>query len=159
MSICREFPVQELLLFTSILVALLLSWEDLFYLFRYSWWCINIAYHILYGTWSLVMTSYASVELFVFNVCLLGLQWVTPNPMDITPLVWLFIPWCTEYDISTCVNILFRFVAPKHIFSLRVQWTNLNIFINFPSCQRHSLIPSLSRNSRASPNQVWTSSS
>ena len=48
-----------------------------------------------------------------------------------TPPVWLFISWCTAYYASTHVNISSRLVAPKRLFSLRVQWTNLNILLNF----------------------------
>ena len=47
----------------------------------------------------------------------------------ITP-VWLFMSCCTVYDASTYVNILYRLVAPEYLFTLRVQWTNLNILLN-----------------------------
>ena len=51
--------------------------------------------------------------------------------MDIIYPVLLFMQWCTAYDSSTYVNILSRFVAPKHLFSLRLQWKNLNILLKF----------------------------
>ena len=52
--------------------------------------------------------------------------------MDITPPVRLLMSWCTAYDASTHVNTSSSFFAPKHLFYLRVQWTNFNILLNFP---------------------------
>ena len=89
-------------------------------------------YHILYDTQALPPTNLDSVEIFVFNIFLLDLQWVTPNTTDITAPSCLFISWCTAYDASTHVNISSIFVAPNALFSLRVQWTNLSILLNFP---------------------------
>ena len=89
-------------------------------------------YNIFYGTYSIAPTSSDYIELFMFNFCLLDLQWVTPNPMDISPPVWLFISWYTAPDAFTHVNILCIVVASNPLFSLRVQWKNLSILPNFP---------------------------
>ena len=78
-----------------------------------------------------MLTTYDSIEGFVFDFLLLDLQLVAPNPMVIVPLVYLFMSLCIIYDASTYVNISSIFVAPKALFSLRVQWINITILFFF----------------------------
>ena len=54
-----------------------------------------------------------------------------PNRMYIAHPVWLLMSIFTAYDASTHVYILFRFIAPNALFSLKVQWENLSILLTF----------------------------
>ena len=70
----------------------------------------NIINHILYGKYSLVPASSASVEILVLNFCL----------DDNSPLVWLLILGCTSYAASLHVYTYFKLYAPIVILLLMV---------------------------------------
>jgi hypothetical protein len=49
----------------------------------------------------LAPTNFASVELLVFNVCFLDMEYTHPCLMDIVAPAWLLMSGCTPFDAST----------------------------------------------------------
>ena len=117
MSMCLEFPVHEFLPFTSIFIALWLSWYRILFLKLYPWYSKKFVNQMWKGRYSLTPTSSASVELLAFIFCFDDFVCIKPCPSDMAPPVCPLMLGCTAYDASTHVHRVSNDVAPKILLS------------------------------------------
>ena len=57
--------------------------------------------HNIWGIRSSTPTSDASVDIFVFSLCLFEAEYRATLTIYIIPLVWFFMSWCTANAVST----------------------------------------------------------
>ena len=66
---------------------------------------------MFYGKYSLITTSYASVNIWVFSFCFNHFLCISPVPKDVAPLVVILIFLCTTYAASIHMYISFNIDA------------------------------------------------
>ena len=139
-------PVTLLLPVFFVLIALLLSWNIMFRLISYLCDSINRSIQMLYGRYSLTLTTLAPVELFVLNLCLMELQCTSTYPNDIPSPVWLFRYGCNPYSASTFVHICMRLSSPITLLLLILCFRKCSTRLNFVFSSAVLLVTLVHRN-------------
>ena len=92
---------------------------------------INKKIQMLYGEYLLMPTSLASVEMFVFGLCFLELQFTIPYPNGMQPPVWMFRLRCTPFAALSHVHNWLRLYTLIILLSFIVCFTYYNTRLNF----------------------------
>ena len=98
---CRDFELHDFVPFLIILMALVLSWKNMFLCTLKPCASIKCVAQMVLGKKSLTPTTSASVELFVLSFCLAHPCITTPLPIDIVPPVCPRMSRWMAYDEST----------------------------------------------------------
>ena len=95
-------PLDALPFLSKSMALLLLSCSKRFWVTPYPWAVRKYWLQTTIGIMLSTPTSSLSVELCVFNFCLVELTIGNPLPIVNPPLVWLHILGCTANEASTC---------------------------------------------------------
>ena len=109
---CNKFPVHEFLPFFSMIIALLLSWENVLWFILYTCYYINTINHKWYGIYSLTPNSSVSVKIVTLILFFDSFLRMMPQPVDIAPPMWIFVFLC----LLTLAHILIFIVQSRFYF-------------------------------------------
>ena len=101
---------------------------------------------MLYGRYSLTLTTLASVKNVTFNLCLTYLQYTNLYQNDISPPVCIFRSGCTPYSLSTHVYSWIRLPVPLTLLSLIVCFKICSARFNFALSSTVILVTLVQRN-------------